>query len=469
MFNRHSPFAHQIALLLVAMQMISTCKSTQSNNSKTSAAAKPTQQIVWTKDDITNYIRQGACAGYASIISGYSTHSYSNGTQYDHFTFDKSANKQRIDLGLKLLNDAHTEYTDSRQLSIWGKLLSSLSPTEYLPSAENYDWIKLQKYLYPLFQAESTLTIQRDASLTAQEQVSRLSLGRDNIWVDAFAKFFQTIDRPRKLTPLEAYLLVAPFNNYDPFVTLGQMGWSTFRDVRLADFKQDRTLVQVTKYLSPVFPQLDDPQGQVYHFWGYAGRRLGEGMFKGHFVSDLMSYYWERVAQDDPEDFFTDAAGKWFAGGIEVALNGIAYSQKTKDGTLLSNAQAYWDRHCTTSGTEQFVPKIAGPRTKATFQCLVEPGYEDPTTGEIRLLPGFNHVIFLNESRQTLRDEMDLANRCKGYAWLALTHTWQVTVQDFGVTKQRWERVSYAKWSILDYQLDLKYVEGGKVRSSELR
>jgi hypothetical protein len=469
LLNRHSMFIRRLTCLLIALQPLSSCKSSLNKGGSNTSSAKSTPQVVWTKDDVTNYIRQGVCAGYASIISGYATHAYNNGNEYDHFTFDKAANKQRIALGLQLLNTAHAEYTTSRQLSIWGKLLSSLSPSEYVPSPENYDWIKLQKYLYSLFQAESTLAIQRDASLTAQEQVSRLSLGSDNIWVDTFGKFFQTIDRPSKLSPLEAYLLIAPFNNYDPFITLGQLGWSTFRDVRLADFKHDRSLVQMTKYLSPVFPKLDDPQGQVYHFWGYAGRRLGEGLVMGHIVSDVMSYYWERIAQDDPEDFFTDAAGKWFAAGIEVVLNGIAYSQKSNDGTLLTTAQTYWDKNCSALAAGQSVPKVAGPRSSSTFQCMVEPGYEDAATGEIRMLTGFNHNIFMNESAQTLREEMDIANRCKGYAWLALTHVWQIPIQDFGVTKQRWERVSYAKWSVLDYQHDRKYVEGGKVRSSELR
>lgn len=456
-------------IVLVAILGINSCKSRTDNTSNQSAAANSADKIAWTKEDIRKHVISGLCAGKAGIISGYAAHVYQNGGEFDHFSFDKTASTARINMGLQLLNDAHAEYAASRNLSIWSGLLASLNPAEYMPTPENYDWIKLQKYLYSLFQGENKLAIQRDKSLTAQEQLSRLSLGGDSIWVNIFAKFFQTIDSPRPLTPLEAYLLIAPFNNYDPFLTVGQIGWSTFRDVRLADFKANRDLVQVTKYLEPVFPSRSNPAGQVYHFWGYAGRRIGQGVLMGHMVSDLMSYYWEQVAQNDPEEFFTDSAGKWFAGGLEFALSGEDYTKRRDDGTLVSEAKTFWTKNCAANTPNPVVPVVSGPNTNANFQCVIEPGYTNSQTGVESLLGGFNHNIFFHETAETLREEMTIANRCKGYAWLALSHVWEMPVKDFGQIKQRWERVGFAKWSILDLKKNRAYVEGGRVAAAELR
>jgi hypothetical protein len=122
-----------------------------------------------------------------------------------------------------------------------------------------------------------------------------------------------------------------------------------------------------TKYILPPLLDKTDPQGQLYHFFGYAARRLGQGRTIGQVVAGGMSKYYEHYKQNDEEDYYADQAGIWFAGGLEHVLEHSSADVTAQQALGSSSLGCRKDM--------RFAPPLQTPESKAKHPlCVITPG-----------------------------------------------------------------------------------------------
>lgn len=397
---------HRVALAMtaiLALTFVSACRrSTGGSSPLLDRTAANTQ---WTDDAASQWSRRGRCLASAFLAQGYNP---------DFLPTQKAYMKDRVAAGWALLTAADRE-TDRRQdrslLSRWARALPRTVSR----------FVDLEKYYYPLFMSVERAALDVVDPAKAPEQVLALAFGPDDVWVDSFYAFYKGMAFYDVLTPTESLAHLARFNLMDPYRTFGQMAWTTFRDLKLVDeagLSRD-TATRATRFMLPPLLEQSDPRGQVYHFMGYAARRLGEGAVVGGRAASAMSIYYERYKQDDQQDYFADHAGIAFAEGFEIALNdaaksGVAARSGDEDAALCAREFTFGPPASQDRGD-----KIAR-RDSPAWNCVVVPGvakYGQPTTWHDSGRRNFRfHGVDASMAR---RDEVTA--KCRAYAFLGFT------------------------------------------------
>lgn len=127
--------------------------------------------------------------------------------------------------------------------------------------------------------------------------------------------FLEIIKHPNASIRQEQFYDMALKIYSDPLTAFGMISFVTLFDAQHINRKRASL---IAAKLKPLFPEQNDPAGQLYHFWNYASRAVFSG---GSAVDNYRSWGFETAYQRDRDDRISDKIGMDFGAKINSELN----------------------------------------------------------------------------------------------------------------------------------------------------